>query len=253
MRSNGDTSFEDMDVTVPFIEVAQDLNVDLDENINWFPRAYKTHFHIDCVPKGAKYICVLRNPYDIILSWYNFVRNWALDSSCTLDDFVKYIIMEIADATVPLPSIWNGILSLYNKRFDSNCLLLHYEDFLCDRMSCIKLISDFMEIDASDQLIQKVYDQSSIEFMKKRKSKFDIHTLKININPRINLDKYAGINTNNGTVRNGIAGLGKKAMSQESIDLIEGMWNKYIKSNVGFRSYDQMRKSVNIELGRNFF
>lgn len=254
LRSNGDLSFDDMDLVIPFMDVAYDLNIDLDEDIEWHPRAFKTHLNIKCMPKDVKCIGVMRDPFDIIFSWYNFVHKHYLDARCTIDDFIKHVIPMMSDVDVPLPSIWNALVSHYERRFDPMCLMLHYEDFLDDRMTCIKLIADFIDLKEapSDALLEKVHHQSSFEFMKKNKSKFDLPTIKMYNNKLHNLDKYAGINTNNATVRTGKAGLGRRAMNPESIKLVEGLWQKYVQSTLGFTSYEEMRKSVNKDLGRNF-
>ena len=62
LRSGGDMTFADIDDVIPWIELAYDLEQDLDEEHKYQPRCFKSHFSYGACPKGGKYILVYREP-----------------------------------------------------------------------------------------------------------------------------------------------------------------------------------------------
>ena len=52
--------------------MAKDMDIDIDNPQITKPWAFKTHKDLDTVPKGGKYICVLRDPKDAMLSTVSF-------------------------------------------------------------------------------------------------------------------------------------------------------------------------------------
>lgn len=51
LRSNGDINFGEISLTIPWIEIAHDLNINLNDPQKYSPRAFKSHFDWDNVPK----------------------------------------------------------------------------------------------------------------------------------------------------------------------------------------------------------
>src|SRR6476661_2087197 len=72
LRTRGSMDFDEITRVVPWIEMAKDMDIDIYGPQITKPRAFKTHKDMDTVPKGGKYICVLRDPKDAMLSLYRF-------------------------------------------------------------------------------------------------------------------------------------------------------------------------------------
>ena len=89
--------------------------------------------------------------------------------------------------------------------------------------------------------------------MKAHTSKFDTHKFKLERNEIAGLPRLAGIqNDNPGKVRRGKVNESKEVFSAESLEKLRSVWTERLKPVTGFDSYEEMRTSINTELGRNF-
>ena len=88
--------------------------------------------------------------------------------------------------------------------------------------------------------------------MKKHKDKFDSHQIKAARNEALGLPRYHGIETNDGRVRNGQPGDGKRLLSEEMCQKMDTKWRLMIQPVTGHGSYEEMRAAINEELGRSF-
>lgn len=84
--------------------------------------------------------------------------------------------------------------------------------------------------------------------MKLHNTKFDSHHVKERFNVAMGLDPQAGTTTSK--VRNGEIGGGKIHMSERVIALVNKRWKDVVESNLGFKSYAEMRIAINTRLGR---
>src|SRR5689334_10564882 len=75
-RTGRDLDFDDISRVVPWIEPAQDLGLDLEDEQRAEPRAFKSHLAWPNVPKGARYIVAARDPRDALVSAYRFFEGW---------------------------------------------------------------------------------------------------------------------------------------------------------------------------------
>jgi hypothetical protein len=69
-------SADEISEVVPWIELAHDYGVDLHTPQVTAPRVFKTHCWYDHVPKGGKYIVVVREPTDVAVSFFRFFEGW---------------------------------------------------------------------------------------------------------------------------------------------------------------------------------
>ena len=72
LRTRGSMDFDEICRVVPWINMAHDVGIDLYAPQVAHPRAFKTHSTLDEAPKGGKYIIVVRDPCDALLSDYHF-------------------------------------------------------------------------------------------------------------------------------------------------------------------------------------
>ena len=59
---SGDMDFDDMFDLSPVVELATNLQIDLDVEQKAFPHYFKTHIWYPGCPKGARYIWCVREP-----------------------------------------------------------------------------------------------------------------------------------------------------------------------------------------------
>ncbi len=70
LRSRGDTSFEEISLTIPCLEMGYDSGIhEFDCDQGFIPRCYKTHFWYRDCPKGAKYVVVVRGMHGCMRGW----------------------------------------------------------------------------------------------------------------------------------------------------------------------------------------
>lgn len=129
-------------------------------------RVFKTHCPIEFLPKaiwskGARIIYVYRNPKDLVVSEYYYVRN-AFHIDITVDDVVNGVIN---DAWTFSPR-FNHILNFWNIEHLSNVFFVAYEDLVNNPFNTIKRISEFLDCHYSDEQLMKLTEYSSFVNMK---------------------------------------------------------------------------------------
>lgn len=258
LRTNGSMDFDEISLVIPMIERAHDYGyLDLDMEQVAQPRMYKTHlWYRDC-PKGARYIFVARDPKDMCVSFYHFKKNWMFDEKdIPLDDFVEGIMLSQDKPATPMTnaSLWQIIVSWWPHRNDSNVLWLHYDDLHENLAACVKLIAEFIGVGADDEDLQQlVVKQASLDFMMQHHSQFDEHQMKLGMNEAMGLPRNAGMGSENpGKVRTGTIGGHRDALSSSMIEKLDKRWALDVEPVTGYQSYNDLRNSINKELGRPF-
>ena len=79
LRTRGDMDFDDISRVVPWIETSGLLGLDINAEQVTSPRGFKSHLSFDRIPKGCKYINVIRNPLDAAFSSFKFMEGWYLE------------------------------------------------------------------------------------------------------------------------------------------------------------------------------
>src|SRR5262245_17181698 len=105
LRTRGSMDFDEVTRVVPWIEMAHDCGIDIYAPQVAHPRAFKTHSALDEVPKGGKYIVILRDPCDALISDYHFMGEMFFDKdSITLEQYTR-------EAYIPSRNIHKHILA----------------------------------------------------------------------------------------------------------------------------------------------
>ncbi|KAL1436969.1 hypothetical protein MTO96_048990 [Rhipicephalus appendiculatus] len=91
---------------------------------------------------SAKYIYVIRNPYDCCVSYYHHCKGlpWYRFTDGSFDDFVDAFVR----GKVTYGDYFDHLLSWYDHRNDPNVLFLTYEDLKKDAPASVLRIADFL-------------------------------------------------------------------------------------------------------------
>jgi hypothetical protein len=234
LRTRGSMDFDEITRVVPWIEMAKDMDIDIYQPQVTKPRAFKTHKDLDTVPKGGRYICVLRDPKDAMLSLYRFFEGWVMEKdSIPIKDFAL-------DFYKDGRGYWKHVNSMWSRRKDKDVLALCYENIKENLPRTVERVADFMEIKLDNELRETVVRQSDFNFMKEHNHKFDDHIV------RDTRNAVCGIPLDGTTskVKNGRVGESKDHVPDEVKAEFDAIWNEEITPKIGLRSYDDLRKEL---------
>ena len=236
LRTRGSMDFDEITCVVPWIEMAKDMGIDIYAPQVANPRAFKTHKNLNEVPKGGKYIAVLRDPRDAMLSLYRFFEGWVFEKgSITIEDFAYGAYFGGRDR-----DYWKHILALWDRRMDKDFLPLCYENMKQDLSGTVERVAEFMEIELDDELKDIVVTQSGFKFMNEHNHKFDDHIVR---NAR---NAVCGIPMDGTTskVKNGNVGESQNYVPDDLMAEFDKIWREEITSKIDLRSYDDLRREL---------
>ena len=104
----------------------------------------------------------------------------------------------------------------------------------------IQRIADFVGIELDDELLEITLHNSSIDFMKTHKDRFDDALM------RAHGEKIAGIpsGADSSKVREGRIGDHKKSVPDSIIEALDAAWAEKVEPVTGFANYDELLKAV---------
>ncbi|XP_022652290.1 sulfotransferase 1C2-like isoform X1 [Varroa jacobsoni] len=144
------------------------------------PGCIKTHLPRNLVPYSpqAKYIYVLRNPKDCVVSYFHHQTKTFSGYDFADGKFEDFFELFMA-GEIEYNDYFTHLLSWYPQTKEDNTIFLHYEDIKKDPRSEILRLSKFMDENIYNKilttdLLDKVIKNSSIDTMKKEFSKFEI-------------------------------------------------------------------------------
>ncbi|XP_050037806.1 sulfotransferase 1B1-like [Dermacentor andersoni] len=161
------TSLEDFMLASPYMEM---MGAEAAEKMPR-PGLLKTHLPFDKQPysKQAKYIYVARNPYDVCVSYYYFLKSMTPKRVKDVS-FSKFHQLFVS-GSVSYGDYFDHLLSWYKHRHDNNVLFLTYEQLKKEPGFWTLKIANFLGGDYADRmredpvLLQKVLDATMLEKM----------------------------------------------------------------------------------------
>jgi len=137
-------------------------------------RVIKTHYNWDLLPysKDARYIAVIRDPKDVFVSNYVFVRDGVYGTAMPSVDtwFDLYLSPHF-----PLGGSWAlNAAGYWAERHRPNVLIVSFKSMKRDLRGTVEQVADFLNIQASAELVDDVCRLSSFEYMKKNDQKYAI-------------------------------------------------------------------------------
>jgi hypothetical protein len=234
LRTRGSMDFDEINAVIPWIEVAYDVGWDLEATQVANPRVYKSHVSWYDIPKGCRYICSFRHPYDAIVSFYRFFEGWLFEpGTISLKTLIRWRWpRDEADKQ----GYWYHLISWWEQRHNPDVLLLCYENMKGDLSGTVQKIARFMGIELDDALLDVVVRQSSREFMLAHRHQFDerhmreIGEKRAELPPAIDSSKVT-------------AGTSNQARYQLSSALkteLDDIWREQVQPKFGFKNYEEL-------------
>ncbi|KAF5303738.1 hypothetical protein FQR65_LT18963 [Abscondita terminalis] len=138
------------------------------------PRCIKTHLKWSLLPKeileetkSPKIIYIARNPKDVCLSTYSYMKNVLTTIDCTIDEYSKCFLKGNENR---LDHYWEHVLYFWERRSRPNVLFIKYEDMKEDLVKVIKNVSVFLEKTLTDEQILGLVKWLDFETMKDNKA-----------------------------------------------------------------------------------
>ena len=131
------------------------------------PRIIKSHQFFDS--RYKKVIYIVRDPRDVVLSYYNFQRKYGeLEDKYPFDQYVPRFIAGDLPGLLGWGSWGDHVLSwLATRHNSSSFLLLRYEDMLAEPARELAKVARFLGTDSSPEALTLAVERSSAENMRK--------------------------------------------------------------------------------------
>ena len=199
--NRGDDHGKLLSEVIPFVEGVNpklpgyNKSLNLDDMAS--PRAFKSHFPYDQMPCGppnstpGKYIYVVRNPKDVLVSLHIHVSVIPFLVEKDWDDYYEQFLQ----GDVGFGNYFDNVLSWWAHKDDDNVLFLKYEDMKKDLPSAVAAIAKFIGQDITKELVEEIAHRTTFENMKKDNlANYDWmnHIHRNNLNPYVRKGEVGG-------------------------------------------------------------
>ena len=233
LRSNGSMDFDEITQVVPWLELAHDMGWDVTADQVATPRAFKSHLRWDEIPKGGRYIVVLRDPGDALLSFYRFCEGWRFETGAiSLDDFATYYL-ERDD----WHSYWGHAASWWRVRERADVLLVSFETMKADLPGVVRRVADFTGLGGDADRVALATRQARFGFMKAHGAQFDDHLL------RAARDRACGLPPGGAATKVDRGQTGHR-LSPDIHAALDGKWQATLGAEFGLADYAALRQAL---------
>jgi hypothetical protein len=240
LRSNGSMEFPEISLIIPWFEAAQIMGIDVNAPQVAEPRAFKTHLPWDKVPKGCRYIYVVRNPADALVSYYHYMNGVMFErDTIDLDAFCA----EVFSRPKHFGTYFSHLRSWWEQRHRADVLSLCFEDMKQDHADAVRRIARFLGIAASEELLERTTRQSTFEFMLAHRDKFE------DASATRAFSRMRGLSpASTAKIRAGRVGDGA-SLSVRLRGALDDAWARELAGPLGLSSYDELRATMRGEAG----
>jgi hypothetical protein len=198
LMTGGTKNFRDIYEEVPWIEFLgspETTQQSVVDRVAAMPtdarRAFKTHSPAPVVPfqaagsgKDVKYVVILRNPEEAVVSFKTFLEKhadewfalWGMprEALCRPDFATFY--HDIIDGYGMQGGLFGFLAAWWPLRNEPNVLLMHFADMKKDHEGSLRKIADFIGEAPSDAQWANILEYTSFPWMKQNQSKFEAIT-----------------------------------------------------------------------------
>ena len=135
------------------------------------PHLLKTHFHAKFFKRQLegnsacpRIIVVLRNPKDLLVSFYHFHKMWKDYFPGDWEDFFEVVKN---DKTI-YGNYFEHAASWWKHRESPNVLMVRYEDMNREPKAIVQLVANFIGVNRSEEEVEAITSESSFASMKAR-------------------------------------------------------------------------------------
>lgn len=234
LRSRGGMDFDEVTRVVPWIEMAHDLGLDIHAAQPAAPRAFKTHAALDAVPAGGRYIVVVRDPADALVSSYHFGEGMFFEKGAiALDTYAL-------ESYIPGRGVARHVLAMWPRRGDPDVLALCCESIKADLPGTIERVAAFIGVSLDAELKAIVTRQSDIAFMQQHKEQFEDHIVRHARSGPMGLPLDGRLNK----VREGRVGSSQGRLSDAIRQALQAQWSAEVTPVTGLASYADLRRAL---------
>jgi hypothetical protein len=235
LRSRGDMNFKEVGWVAPWLERGHMFGIDSRIAQHYTPRLFKTHLPYAQVNKGARYIHVIRDPKDVLVSFYGFLSHGLIDpAALSIETFADCWLLgdqlaERSDPSAPvspyLYNYWQHLLDWWAARAQAPVLSLAYEHLRRDLEPQVARIAQFMGVKADDALLYLATHQAGFDFMAAHQEQFS--------------DEIVGIPHRLRKVVSGEVGRHKLLLSPALVARVDVAWQRYVTPVTGATCYEE--------------
>jgi hypothetical protein len=182
---HGEGEFEHIHSVVPWPDIKvmppwmRNYAIPLEDARDWETspeqkRVIKTHFDWELLPysEEARYIMVIRDPKDIFVSSYFFLKGGVLGPAMPSVDTWYDLFMSDG---FPIGGSWAANTAGYwAQRSRRNVLIVSFKSMKRDLKGTVRNVAQFLEIQSPETLVDLVREKSTFEYMKAIDHKFRI-------------------------------------------------------------------------------
>jgi hypothetical protein len=182
---HGEGEFDHIHDLVPWPDaplinpMMRDYAIPLDRATSWQTaperkRVIKTHFNWDLLPysEEARYIAVIRDPKDVFVSAYFFIRDSGMGPAMPSVDTMYRLF--IADKFLLGGSWAVNAAAYWAQRHRPNVLPVSFKAMKRDLKGTIGQVAAFLDIHVPEKVIRTVCEKSSFDYMKRIDHKFAV-------------------------------------------------------------------------------
>jgi len=187
--------------------------------------------------RDVKFLVTVRSPFDQIRSLYPFFGSHAPEFRRMWGDFPpvytekKQVLDDTTDGGPLQHLVWTWVTTWFAYKDDPNVLVFKYEELLKDPRGHVVKLVKFLDMDLTDEQIDKVTHLTSFAEMKKIAHTFDYNIWANNANPEMT------VMTRGKLIRAGKKGQGKTFFNEEERlriqKNVDKNWSPEIKTWMG--------------------
>ena len=219
------------------------------------PRLFKSHETAENVARGAKYVCVARDPADVFFSFYEFLPAYmGLErGAVSMEAFCDAIFAGASHSG----DLWSHFLGWLDRRDENasskkknDVLMVSFEAMKADPRAVARRVGTFLRTEPGDEELTEtdldfVVGMSGFDYMRSDATRFDDHFVRRKMWNRVGIPERDWRGGGVGKVREGGGRVGGgRAGLPESVRLkIAEKWAE-IMAPRGFETYADFRDAV---------